>query len=139
MTNMTIKLTSESTAVASKTFMKNAMIYGTEEYRILRSFKAENPGVVVSAKAIKKNPNKDSYKNLTYGNMIAYINELDNASELLKEFDRQKKMAVIAKNPYRYVLNWFKSACFDNEHEFVEFRKAISLVDETEASELALA
>ena len=39
----------------------------------------------------------------------------------------RKKMAAIAKNPYRYVVNWFKSACFESEIDFINYRKSISL------------
>ena len=125
MTNKTIVLTSNTTAVASKTFLKNAMIFGSDEYYILKQFKAENPKVDVSARTIKKNPNKESNKNLTYNNMISHINELPNSAELLAEFNRQKRMSAIAKNKYRYILNWFKSACFENEVKFNEYRKSI--------------
>jgi len=134
MTNTTIRFTTENTAVASKVFMKNAMIYGSDEYKILKAFKAENPNVTVSAKEIKKNPNKDSYKNLTYNNMVAYINELPNRVELIAEFEATKRKSVIAKNKYRYIVNWFKSACFENEKEFADFRKSIAIVDVPTAS-----
>ena len=129
MTNNTIRFASENTAVASKVFMRNAMIYGSNEYKILKTFKAENPNVTVSAKKIKKNPYKDSCKNLTYNNMIAYINELPNNAELLTEFEKTKRMSAIAKNKYRYVVNWFKSTCFDNEQEFTDFRRSIATVE----------
>ena len=135
----TIKFTSEKSAVASKSFLKKAMIYGTDEYKLYKEFKAENPNVTVTAKSIKKNPNKESYKNLTYENMESYINELENKDVLLDKFARQKRMAVIAKNPYRNVLNWFKNNCFDNEHEFVEFRKAIADMDSKSDEAVALA
>lgn len=127
MKNNTIVLTSESTAIASKSFLKKAMVFGTDEYYTLKGFKSENPTVKVTAREIKKNPNKESYKNLTYDNMVAYIGELANKNELLAEFERQKRMASIAKNKYRYVLNWFKSACFESDIEFNKFRSEIAL------------
>ena len=126
-------------ATVSKSFMKNAHIYGTKEFDELRNVMATFPGIEITVREIKKNPNKDSYKNLTYANMETYINELDNKDTLLADFNKQKKLAVIAKNPYRYVLNWFKTACFENEKEFTEFRKAIALVDSVEESEMAIA
>ena len=132
----TIILTSENTAVASKSFLKKAMIFGTDEYYVLKQFKTENPKVEVKAREIKKNPNKDSYKNLTYSNMVAYINELDNRVELLAEFERQKRMSVIAKNKYRYILNWFKSACFENEADFNDYRKSIAVIETVKPVEL---
>ena len=56
----TITIINETTAIVTKKFYKQAMIYGTEEYKIMRTFKIENPGVKVIAKQIKKNPNKES-------------------------------------------------------------------------------
>ena len=119
--------------------MKKAHIYGTKEFNELRKVLADFPEITIKEREIKKNPDKDSYKNLTYANMETYINVLENKDALLAEFNRQKKLAVIAKNPYRYVLNWFKSACFNNELEFVEFRKTIALVDCADDSQMAIA
>ena len=59
-------------------------------------------------KTIKKNPDKETNKNLTYENMRIYISLQDNAKELLKEFDKQLKVSKIQENPYRSVLAWFK-------------------------------
>lgn len=131
-----ITFTSANTATASKSFLKKAMNYGSDEYYFLKKFRSENPDVKISARAIKKNPNKDSYKDLTYNNMIAYINTQSNRIELLAEFERQKQMSVIAKNRYRYILNWFRSACFENESEFVEFRNSIAHIQTAQAVEL---
>ncbi len=126
-------------ATVSKSFMKNAHVYGTKEFNELRKVLADFPEITIKEREIKKNPDKDSYKNLTYANMETYINELENKDALLAEFTRQKRMAVIAKNPYRYVLNWFKSACFANELEFVEYRKAIAIIDCADDSQMAIA
>ena len=38
-----IKMMDDNQAQVSKTFAKNAKIYGTEEYRMWREFKVENP------------------------------------------------------------------------------------------------
>ena len=119
-----IVVVSNSEAFASKTFLKNASIYGTDEYYILKGFKAENPNTTVKARTIRKKANKVSYKNLTYDKMVAYMNELPEASELINEFERQKRMSVVAKNPYRHLVNWFKNACFSSEEEFDAFREA---------------
>ena len=127
MKNNQIVLTSENTAVASKSFLKKAMVFGTEEYYYLKGFKSENPTVKVTAREIKKNPNKVSYKNLTYNNMVAYIETLKNSAELIAEFELQKRKAVIAKNPYRSVVNWFKANCFESDIEFNEFRETVAI------------
>ncbi len=126
-------------ATVSKSFMKKAHIYGTKEFDELRKVLADFPQISIKEREIKKNPDKESYKNLTYENMIAYMKELDNADLLINEFNRQKRMAVIAKNPYRFVLNWFKSACFENEIEFVEFRRSIALIGNEDQASVAVA
>ncbi len=126
-------------ATVSKSFMKKAHIYGTKEFEELRKVLADFPEISIKEREIKKNPDKESYKNLTYDNMIAYMKELDNADLLINEFNRQKRMAVIAKNPYRFVLNWFKSACFENEIEFVEFRRSIALIENEDQASVAVA
>ena len=127
MTKTNIVLSADFTsAYVSKSFMKKAHVYGTKEYNELRQFKLENPEIEVKVRTITKNSDKESYKNLTYDNMKVYISELENKDALLAEFDRQKRMAVIAKNPYRYVLNWFKSACFESDMEFASFRATLN-------------
>ena len=140
MTKTNICFNSDYTvATVSKSFMKKAHIYGTKEFNELRKVLADFPEITIKEREIKKNPDKDSYKNLTYANMETYIKVLENKDALMAEFNRQKKLAVIAKNPYRYVLNWFRSACFTNELEFIEFRKTIALVDCADDGQMAIA
>ena len=109
MTKNTIKIMDNNEAQVSKTFAKNARIYGTEEYRIWREFKAENPEFVMVVKTIKKNPDKETNKNLTYENMRLYISEQDNAEELLQEFEKELRLSKIQASPYHAVLTWFKN------------------------------
>lgn len=103
----TIKIMDNNEAQVSKTFAKNAKIYGTEEYRMWREFLAENPGYTMTTKTIKKNPDKRTNKNLKYENMRQFIKEQDNAEELLQEFEREIRMSKIQSNPYGAVLAWF--------------------------------
>lgn len=132
MTKNTIKIMDNNEAQVSKTFAKNARIYGTEEYRIWREFKAENPEYVMVVKTIKKNPDKKTYKNLTYKNMRDFIKENDNKKkELEKEFDKQIRMSKIQSNPYRAVLAWFLQK-FEKYDSYKEFFKNL---DEEKNSE----
>ena len=41
--------------------------------------------------------------------MAEYISLQKNAAELMKEFEAQKKLAVVQKSRYRAVLDWFKT------------------------------
>lgn len=59
-------------------------------------------------KTIKKKKNKkNDAKNRTYEKMAEYISLQENDEELMKEFEAQKKLSIVQKSPYRFVLNWF--------------------------------
>ena len=116
-----IKFTSENKAVVTKMFMKKAMIFGTDEYRLLKEFKKENPNVEVTTKNIKKNPNKQSYKNLTYTNMRKYISTLENSEVELSAFETQIKRSSICNSPYKTVMNWFINRYRNTEEMFDAF------------------
>ena len=45
----------------------------SDEYALLQKLKMENPGFKVCNRKIKSNPNKDTYKGLTYAYMRSYI------------------------------------------------------------------
>ena len=104
MKNYTIKIMDDNQAQVSKTFAKNAKIYGTEEYKLWREFLAENPGYTMTTKTIKKNPDKRTNKNLKYENMRQFIKEQDNylfeemtAIDSLQKKDIRKKLAEASK------------------------------------------
>ena len=134
MTKNVIKMMDDNQAQVSKTFAKNAKIYGTEEYRMWREFKAENPEYVMVVKTIKKNPDKKTYKNLTYKNMRDFIKENDNKKkELEKEFDKQIRMSKIQSNPYRAVLAWFLQK-FENYDSYKQFFKDLEEKEKSETT-----
>ena len=88
----TIRYIDEKTAQVTKAFQKNASIFGTDEFKLWREYKAMFPEAVMVTKTIKKNPNKlNITKNMTYENMAAFIREQDDAAEVMKEFQKQIK------------------------------------------------
>ena len=104
----TIIILDATKAQVTKAFAKQARIFGTPEYREWRAFLAENPGTEMVTKTIKKaKDKKNDAKNRTYEKMAEYISLQDNAEELKKEFEAQKKLSIVQKSPYRFVLNWF--------------------------------
>ena len=135
MTKNTIKIMDNNEAQVSKTFAKNAKIYGTEEYRMWREFKAENPEYVMVVKTIKKNPDKETNKNLTYENMKLYISVQDNAKELLVEFERELTLSKIQSNPYRAVLAWFLQE-FKDYDSYKKFFKDLEKQKESETKDV---
>lgn len=92
----------------TKEFAKNARIFGTAEYKLWKEIRLDCPNAEMVTKSIKRNPNKKvDTRNMTYANMKAFINEQENAKELLEELEKQIKMSKIQSNPYRCVLAWF--------------------------------
>lgn len=97
----------DTQAQVTKAFKKQARIFGTPEYREWRAFLAENPGTEMVTKTIKKKKDKkNDAKNRTYKKMAEYISLQENDA-LMKEFEAQKKLSIVQKSPYRFVLNWF--------------------------------
>lgn len=92
----------------TKAFAKNAMIFGTPEYKLWREIVADCPAATMVTKDIRKNPNKKtSTKNMTYGNMATYIRTQDDAEAIMLEFEKQIAQSKVQSNPYRFVLAWF--------------------------------
>ena len=103
----TIIILDATQAQVTKAFAKQARIFGTPEYREWRAFLAENPGTEMVTKTIKKKKDKkNDAKNRTYEKMAEYISLQENDA-LMKEFEAQKKLSIVQKSPYRFVLNWF--------------------------------
>ena len=95
-------------AQVTKAFEKQARIFGTPEYREWRAYRQDFPNAQMVPKTIKKAKNKkNDAKNRTYEKMAEYISLQENADELMKEFEAQKKLSIVQKSPYRFVLNWF--------------------------------
>ena len=95
-------------AQVTKAFEKQARIFGTPEYREWNAYRQDFPSAQMVPKTIKKAKNKkNDAKNRTYEKMAEYISLQENADELMKEFDRQKNLAIVKKNRYHAVLNWF--------------------------------
>ena len=98
----------DTQAQVTKAFAKQARIFGTPEYREWRAYRQDFPNAQMVTKTIKKAKNKkNDAKNRTYEKMAEYISLQENADELMKEFEVQKKLSIVQKSPYRFVLNWF--------------------------------
>ena len=96
--------------IVSKTFLKKADIFGTNEYAEMQSFYEMHPGATIKAKTIKTKPDKRTTKNYTYENMELYIKATkgEKVNEFLEEMNTIKNVSQIQKRPYKYVLDWFK-------------------------------
>lgn len=107
----------------TKTFAKNARIFGTPEYKMWRAIKQDCAAAEMVTKTIKKNPDKKtSTKNMTYEHMAIYIRTQDDAEALMVEFQKQIQISKVQTNPYRCVLAWFvqKFEDYDDYKNFFE-------------------
>ena len=107
-------------ALVTKAFEKKACIFGTEEFKRWREYKALFPKAQMVTKSIKKNPNQKTRRNMTFKNMEEYIKTQPNAKELEEEFKTIKQRSKIQKSPYQYVLSWFE-AKFDGYNDLDQF------------------
>lgn len=125
----------DNEAMVSKKFEKNARVFGTPEFKLWREYLREFPNAKMITKSIKKNPDKKTYRNLTYDNMRAYIKVNDNKKkELEKEFDKQIEMSKIQSNPYRAVLAWFLQK-FENYDSYKKYFKELEEKDNEKNNE----
>lgn len=118
--NYTIDIMSK-TIILSKAFYKRATSnINNPEYKELKSIIADYPKYEMKFREIKKNPSKKTNRNLTYGNMKKYINEIAKAD--LAEFEKVKNTSCVFPSPYAYVKNWFinKYPAYENGFEQLE-------------------
>ena len=120
MTQNIIRYINDTQAQVTKTFAKKAIIFGTDEYKLWKEYRVDFPNAKMVEKSIKKNPDKKTYKNLTYANMERFFKHQANGLELLSEFKKQKELSRIQENPYRAVLAWFLQR-FPDYDDYKEF------------------
>ena len=96
------------------TFAKMMQNPLSDEYALLQKTRIENPTFTVRRRQIKKNPNKDTYKGLTYAFMESYIQKHDDdkKSIMAKYLLLRGKSVEAQENlvePYSYdqMKNWF--------------------------------
>lgn len=116
------------TISVTKAFMKEAETYGTRAYKKLMEIKADLPEMrIVAPKTNRKGRKRD---NLTYANMITFINCQNNAEILLKEFEKVKELASgQGGNAYQNVKRWFL-ATFPNYKDIPSFDEAGNLISD---------
>ena len=111
------KMVAKDCFQVTKAFSKNAMIFGTPEYKVWREILHDYPNAKMVCKKIKKKANKNtSTKNMTYEHMALYIRQQKNATTLMVEFKKRIEMSKVQTNPYRCVLAWFKQTFEDYDN-----------------------
>ena len=117
-----IRYIDDNTAQVTKAFEKKACIFGTDEFKMWREYKAMFPKAVMTTKSIKKNPNQKTRRNLTFKNMVEYINTYPEAEakKLMEEYETIQKRSKVQASPYQYVLSWFE-AKFEGYNDLKQF------------------
>ena len=111
----------DTTAQVTKAFQKNAVIFGTDEFKLWREYLTYFPNAKMTTKSIKKNPNKKTRRNLTFANMVEYMKTQENSEDLLAEFETMKSRSKIQASPYQYVLSWFEGK-FEGFNDLEQFK-----------------
>lgn len=91
-----------NTLYVSTTYNKKRLSYGSDEYKEVREFRTICPDLKMEV--VKRAPKK---KPLSYEMMKKFISVLPTAEEDLKEMERQQKLSVAYKSPYKYMELWF--------------------------------
>ena len=106
----------EGTISVSDRLIKEANRDGvnSEAFKILKALYEMGMPIV------KFRENTGSRKGLTYSKMSKYILLCENSDKYMREFIRQREVSKTQKNPYHYVLDWFK-ATFPHYNEQAEF------------------
>ena len=117
-------------------------IVGSKEYYLLQMAKNDHPEYDVVLKHIKKNPEKQVYKNLTYDYMREYISRHPHADERSKELEEMILRAKCHLAKYSNVKSWFLGAYPDindfTPEQFEQVRtKENTVVDNFEVIEVA--
>ena len=94
--------------IINSSFARKADLFNTQEYAMLQECKRDYPDFKVMTRRIKTNPEKESYKGLTYSFMEAYIMSHDrNPQVALYEFAEMKLQAQCHSRRYPIVKKWF--------------------------------
>ena len=121
----TLKINHENKAIVmDRTFAKFAENTRSEEYSHLQQVRRDYPDYTVTIRTIKRNPEKETYKGLTYEYMEDYIlrhESEENALAIIKEFNELRTISKCHKQGLRYptIKRWF----LEKYPEIVDFAK----------------
>ncbi len=105
MTN-TLKINrDDNTIVMDRAFAKASMIVGSVEYNMLQTARRDYPTYTVVRRRIKRNPNKECYKGLTYEYMEEYIRT--HCKERLEEYKEMRLISECHSIRYPTIKKWF--------------------------------
>lgn len=135
MTDIRIDLKNDRIVITKK-FAKLASRYGSKEYKQLRNARNDYPDFEVVMREIKKNPDKESYKGLTYAYMKDYIRTHEPRETRRKKSDELEELILISQchsKAFRYpaIKKWF----LEQYPEIEEFGMPLSKSEDEEEAE----
>ena len=93
--------------IASAAFIKASANITTEEYKTLKEIMTVHPTYSLVKREIRKNPQKESYRGLTYEYMQNYIASHDNAENRLAIYNELRIRAKCRSIRYAHIKKWF--------------------------------
>ena len=95
--------------VMDRTFYKNSSNIRFEEYAMLQRARQDYPTYTPVIKRIKRNPNKETYRGLTYAYMERYIESHENAEEMMAHYKELRLISECHGKARRYpaIKKWF--------------------------------
>ena len=96
-----------SSLIMDKTFAKAASKVGSDEYNRLQRARLDYPDFTVMIREIRRNPNKESYRGLTYSYMEYYISTHGNSAAIMKEYQEMRLRAACHSIRYPHIKKWF--------------------------------
>lgn len=95
--------------VMDRTFYKNSSNIRFEEYAMLQRARQDYPTYTPVIKRIKRNPNKETYRGLTYAYMERYIESHENADAIMAEYKELRLISECHGKARRYpaIKRWF--------------------------------
>ncbi len=123
--------------IITRKFADKASDPRTQEYAMLQQVRRDYPYLTVRKHTIKKNPNKECYRGLTYEYMKEFIKTYEskaNVEKVLAEFEELIFISKGHSKGYRYptIKKWF----IDKYPNFATFGMEISTTEERKVAEL---
>ena len=96
-----------SRIVMDRTYSKRARIVGSDAYNQLQCARRDYPEFTVIIHGITKNPNKETYRGLTYQYMEDYMARYDTDGSARKDYDVLRFRAKCHTIRYPAIKKWF--------------------------------
>lgn len=93
-----------NTLTISASFAKKASKVGSLEYSIILKMRHDFPNLTIQQEAKRK-----CKKSITFGQMEEFIAQHRDADELMRIFEKVKKLSRVQPMPYKYVKTWFEN------------------------------